>query len=407
MGKMVPGWGHIDDPPPDKSKALAPSNTWYTVKQLHALCTPELAWRATLLDFRDPAQCELWHTVDDRVMGGSSQSKFKVKPYEIGPGQPTLYRGESRGRCFFEGDLVVEGGGFASGRWLIGQSLATKMRGAVGLLIKARGDGRSGYKMAVKIGELNEERFTSWDEAATANGRVVEGTNYQQMFKPDKDVPTEIMLPFGAFQATHRGEPVLDAPQLTAGAIRHIAIMNSKFEAKPGEDPTLANTTTAPFSLELLTLSAYGCSEHGIFLDREGLDSLPGKKPKHTPSAAPMENSSSLPDDEISLAAIHQLGYSAAARPSNARTPIATPGVGAPGLGASSTTDGVGSVFLAAGASAGGAMGVMALAAVIGFGIASRRSKRQARGSGAYPEQGASLGHFANVRVSGAPIMSK
>ena len=47
-----------------------------------------------------------------------------------------------------------------------------------------------------------------------------------------------------------------------------------------------------------------------------------------------MENSSSLPDDEISLAAIHQLGYSAAARPSNARTPIATPGVGAPGLGA-------------------------------------------------------------------------
>ena len=141
------------------------------------------------------------------------------------------------------------------------------MRGAVGLLIKARGDGRSGYKMAVKIGELDEERFTSWDEAATANGRVVEGTNYQQMFKPDKDVPTEIMLPFGAFQVTHRGDPVLDAPQLTAGAIRHIAIMNSKFEAKPGEDPTLANTTTAPFSLELLTLSAYGCSEHGIFHD--------------------------------------------------------------------------------------------------------------------------------------------
>lgn len=70
MGKIVPGWGHVDDPPPNQNVPLKPVNTWYNMNELDTLCTPNFAWRATLLDFRDPAQCELWHTVDDRVMGG-------------------------------------------------------------------------------------------------------------------------------------------------------------------------------------------------------------------------------------------------------------------------------------------------------------------------------------------------
>lgn len=295
-----------------------------------------------------------------------------MKPYQPGPGQPTISEGESRGRCFFEGDLVVEGGGFASGRWLVGKSLTSKISGAIGLLLKAKGDGRSGYKMSVKIGEL-EEGLASWEEAATADGRVIEGTNYQQTFRPHATVPQEYMLPFGAFQPTHRGEPVADAPKLTAEAVRQIGIMISKFEARKGEDPSLASTTTAPFSLELLTLSAYGCSERGVFKDRGDYFSLPGK-PSKQPASPVNSSRGALPDDASSLAALYQLERQTAQ--SNGALSNGVPSNDA----ASSPT---GSILAAAGAGFGGALGVVAIAAAVGFGLASRRAKREAcRGDG-------------------------
>ena len=56
--------------------------------------------RSLPIDFTDPAVAPDWIAVDDRVMGGASQSRV-------------VFAG---GETSFEGTLIVEGGGFASAR---------------------------------------------------------------------------------------------------------------------------------------------------------------------------------------------------------------------------------------------------------------------------------------------------
>lgn len=69
--------------------------------------------------------------VDDRVMGGSSQSRVTMHD----------------GAVVFEGTLVVAGGGFASVRAMLEGS---KWSGAAGLALTCVGDGRAGYKVVLK-----------------------------------------------------------------------------------------------------------------------------------------------------------------------------------------------------------------------------------------------------------------
>ena len=90
-----------------------------------------------VLDFGDEGLA--WQTVDDRVMGGSSRSRVVMMP--------------GGGGAAFEGDLVVNGGGFASVRCAPrrGGALGAMLRGAKALVLVCSGDGRRGYKLLLKV----------------------------------------------------------------------------------------------------------------------------------------------------------------------------------------------------------------------------------------------------------------
>ena len=158
-----------------------------------------------------------WTVVDDRVMGGSSQSRIAF---------------DANGNATFEGRLVVDGGGFASVRAnlpLRGYGLA----GANGLALRCSGDGRQGYKVIFKTD-------TAWD-----------GVMYQASFEAPPS-PAEFTLPFSAFRATFRGQPVANAPPLRGEAICVIGFMLSRFDA--AGRPT--DERAAPFRLHIASVSS-------------------------------------------------------------------------------------------------------------------------------------------------------
>ena len=76
-----------------------------------------------------------WSTVDDRVMGGSSQSHMAVDP--------------TGGGAVFEGELVTAGGGFASVRCVPNRPMPA-LKGARAVVLRCEGDGRPGYKLTLK-----------------------------------------------------------------------------------------------------------------------------------------------------------------------------------------------------------------------------------------------------------------
>ena len=80
----------------------------------------------TVVDFSAPSTAAAFAAVDDRVMGGASTSRVVHKD----------------GAALFEGNLIVEGGGFASVRYLDEISLSPE---AEALSLEARSDGRKGY----------------------------------------------------------------------------------------------------------------------------------------------------------------------------------------------------------------------------------------------------------------------
>jgi hypothetical protein len=86
-----------------------------------------------------------WVVVDDRVMGGSSQSRMAF---------------EADLCAVFEGRLVIEGGGFASVRANLPMR-GYALSGAKGLVLRCSGDGRAGYKMILKTD-------TAWDGIMSA-----------------------------------------------------------------------------------------------------------------------------------------------------------------------------------------------------------------------------------------------
>ena len=92
---------------------------------------PRLAANRVLLDFTDASVAPLWRPVDDRIMGGSSTSLIT----------------HSDGATTFSGDLIVEGGGFASARFEQPFELG---RDVEALELDAEGDGRLGYKLTLR-----------------------------------------------------------------------------------------------------------------------------------------------------------------------------------------------------------------------------------------------------------------
>jgi NADH dehydrogenase [ubiquinone] 1 alpha subcomplex assembly factor 1 len=138
-----------------------------------------------------------WTVVDDRVMGGNSQSRME----------------QHDGSVVFAGNLVVAGGGFASVRAnLPPQGFFTS--GSKGIVLQCNGDGRAGYKMILKTDN-------SFD-----------GIFYQASLPCDYSEisPSSFTLPFSSFRATFRGQPVSNAPPLRGDAISVIGFMLSRVD---------------------------------------------------------------------------------------------------------------------------------------------------------------------------------
>jgi hypothetical protein len=159
---------------------------------------------APIFDFRDPRSVESWSAIDDRVMGGISQSRLRHDP---------------QGRAVFEGLVSLErNGGFASVR----SSPGSRGRaGAEACLIDVRGPAKT-----FKLSLLTDDGFDS--------------LNHQASFEPDPAGWQLVRLPLGTFRASFRGREVQGAPTLDPARIRQVGILIAR---QPG-----------PFTLEIRSI---------------------------------------------------------------------------------------------------------------------------------------------------------
>ena len=122
-----------------------------------------------ILDFTDKDAVNDWEAIDDRIMGGISQSQAQYV---------------SNVGLRFAGVVSLENnGGFASIR---SKSGIYDLSETDGLTLRVRGDGRT-YKIS-----LRTDNF-------------FDGISYQSEFDKGKDGWQEIHLPFKDFKPTHHG----------------------------------------------------------------------------------------------------------------------------------------------------------------------------------------------------------
>lgn len=150
-----------------------------------------------LFDFTDPRAVDTWHAIDDRVMGGLSQSRMRADP---------------AGHAVFEGNVSLDqGGGFASVRC---EAADLGLSGAQVCVIELRGQART-----FKLGLRGDARF--------------DGLQYQAAFAPT-GVDWQILhLPLTAFRAGFRGRDVPGAPALDPARIRQVGLTIAARQAGP------------------------------------------------------------------------------------------------------------------------------------------------------------------------------
>ena len=141
-----------------------------------------------LFDFTTDGREGDWFAMDDRVMGGKSVSSLAVEP-RTGA---------------FAGDLVLDGGGFASVRTQVDLDLSE----ATALELLVRGDGRA-YQ--VRLGDDGR-----WD-----------GVRWTHTFRPRAGEWTTVRIPMEDFRPTWRGRLVRNAGELNAGSITDVGLLLS------------------------------------------------------------------------------------------------------------------------------------------------------------------------------------
>lgn len=142
-----------------------------------------------LFDFGQ--QAEAFRAVDDRVMGGVSQSGITVT---------------SQGHARFAGELSLDNnGGFASVR---AGGLSLDISAVSTLVLRVRGDGRT-YKLRLH----DDGRF--------------DGVAYQSVFKTVPGQWIEVSLPVDAFQPVWRGRLVEGASALNRERVVMVGVMVS------------------------------------------------------------------------------------------------------------------------------------------------------------------------------------
>jgi monofunctional biosynthetic peptidoglycan transglycosylase len=153
--------------------------------------------QAVLFDFAGADAAKEWQTINDGVMGGVSEGKFKIT--------------DKKNLEFF-GTLSLENnGGFASVR-----TKAKKLgleKGDV-LLVRVRGDGRE-YSMNLHV------------------PRPLTAFSYRATVQTKKDEWIEVKLPLDKFVATSFGRVVKDAGPVDPGEVNGLGFLLGDKKAGP------------------------------------------------------------------------------------------------------------------------------------------------------------------------------
>jgi hypothetical protein len=160
-----------------------------------------------IFDFSSPETADLFHPIDDQVMGGISSSRL-------------LPEGD---HAVFSGEVSLENfGGFASVRSYPDRF---DLSGFEGIELEVSGDGKT-YKFSV-----------------TTDLRV-DAVVYRARFTPPADRYSVIRIPFRDFQPTFRGDVVSDAPPLDPSKISTFGFL-------------ISDRQEGNFRLEMRKISAY------------------------------------------------------------------------------------------------------------------------------------------------------
>ena len=161
-----------------------------------------------LFDFSAPETVQRFAAVDDRVMGGVSQSAMRA----------------SSGIAAFEGELSLEqNGGFASVR---SEPEPVDLSTSEGIALHVRGDGRT-YKLRMRT------------------DRGFDGVSYQASFATTPGAWTTVHLPFEAFQPTYRGQVRSDVAPLDLAAVMSFGLL-------------VADEQVGAFRLEISWIRVFG-----------------------------------------------------------------------------------------------------------------------------------------------------
>ncbi|MCP4174729.1 MAG: CIA30 family protein [Fuerstiella sp.] len=158
-----------------------------------------------LFSFNSPESARQWQTVNDGVMGGRSDGRFRINQFK---------------NLEFYGTLsLANNGGFASMR---SRSTSLQLRNGDSISIKVRGDGR----------EYTLNLYTPARRMAFS---------YRATFQTKKNEWIEVTVPLSKFVATSFGRVVSNSP-LNPGQVSGIGVLLG--DKKPG-----------PFKLEIDSIS--------------------------------------------------------------------------------------------------------------------------------------------------------
>lgn len=160
----------------------------------------------TLFEFTTEKSVQNWHTENDVVMGGVSESQVTCALEALAQG----------GAARFSGEVSLEnGGGFAQ---ILYDKSVLDLTGFQGLELFVKGDDQT-YELRL---ETDAERVA-----------------YAQSL-PAKGEWSRVQLAFTDFSATHHGDAVPNAPELNLGAVRTVGFLigdnqEGRFELLIGE----------------------------------------------------------------------------------------------------------------------------------------------------------------------------
>jgi NADH dehydrogenase [ubiquinone] 1 alpha subcomplex assembly factor 1 len=182
--------------------------------------------RRVLIDFTCESTVADWVAVDDRIMGGATTSRV-------------VHRS---GCTSFEGDLVVEGGGFASVRYTAPFRLPREVEV---LALEACSDGRMGYKLTLTSSSAQPGVSYQLVLPRLSSGGSNDGDAGVGGFQT-------LRLPLTNFKPTYRGRPAPEAPPLRADEVNGLGLMLSRYEVEGGVKESIA---PGAFRLRLRSLA--------------------------------------------------------------------------------------------------------------------------------------------------------